>query len=215
MSAAALHMPLRTSPDAPHFCGNANSLSHYLAEVEDLCQSRQRTTGPELIKYAVYYTDEKSWNIWDSAREVLTDPASWEDFKNAMHDLYPSYEVIHAHAPLLASLPPSSVPSAPLLGPLLPAAAVLLASDALQALLASHPRPVLPAGTVELQSPASSVLASQPPPMPPASDVLLLPASLVLPATSVPAVLPPLPMPVPCAQSLPNAADLLPVPMPH
>ena len=127
-------MPLRTSPDAPHFCGNANSLSHYLAEVEDLCQSRQRTTGPELIKYAVYYTDEKSWNIWDSAREVLTDPASWEDFKNAMHDLYPSYEVIHAHAPLLASVLPSSVPSAPL-PPLLTDAAVMLAPEALQVLL--------------------------------------------------------------------------------
>ena len=111
MSATALHMPLHTSPDVPHFCGDANDLPRYLTEVEDLCQSRQQMTGPECIKYAVYYTDKSSWNIWDSAREVLADPASWEDFKSAMQDLYPRYEVVHAHMPLPASLLlPAAVP---------------------------------------------------------------------------------------------------------
>ena len=217
---ATLRMPLRTSPDAPCFCGDANGLSHYLEEVQGLCQSRQQAADPDLINYVTYYTDEASWSTFAAIRDTLDNPKDWSKFKEAIHDLYLIHKVAHTPAALPTSLPLSSVPSAPLLGPLLSAAAVLLASDALQALLASHPRPVLPAGTVELQSPASSVLASQPLPMlpaipvvlplpspsvcapvppvpPPASDALLLPALLVLPATSVPAILPPLPMPMP------------------
>ena len=77
-------MPLRTSPDAPCFCGNANGLSHYLTEVEDLCQSHQRSTDTELIKYAVYYMDEASWDTFAAVRDTLDDPATWLDFKAAV-----------------------------------------------------------------------------------------------------------------------------------
>ena len=64
MSAAALRMPLHTSPDAPRFCGAPVDLSCYLEEVQDLCQSCQRAANADLIKYAVYYTDESSWNTF-------------------------------------------------------------------------------------------------------------------------------------------------------
>ena len=61
---AALRMPLRTSPDVPRFCGDANGLSRYLEEVQGLCQSRQQAADPNLIKYATYYTDEASWSTF-------------------------------------------------------------------------------------------------------------------------------------------------------
>ena len=236
---SALHMPLRTSPDAPHFCGNANSLFHYLAEVEDLCQSRQRSTDTELIKYAVYYTDEASWDTFAAIQDTLNDPATWPEFQAAICDLYPIRKDAHAPAALPALLPPSSVPSAPLLGPLLPAAAVLLTSDALQALLLPTPiaasLPPVPPPPVPCTLPdtAESLPVSRPQPLLPASVPCLplppvppdpppvawspLPAGASLPP--VPAVpMPPSPaadmrplsVPVFRAQSLPNAADRLP-----
>ena len=64
MMSTALHMPLCTSQDVPWFCGDANDLSRYIAEVESLCQTRQHTTDAELIKWAHYYTDEESWDTW-------------------------------------------------------------------------------------------------------------------------------------------------------
>lgn len=56
-----------------------------------------------------YYTDESSWDTWNSAREVLANPASWEDFKKVMQDLYPIHKGAHAPMPLCASL---SLPAA-------------------------------------------------------------------------------------------------------
>ena len=84
-----MRMPLHTSPDAPRFCGDANDLPHYLAEVKDLCQSRQRSTDTELIKYAVYYTDEASWDTFAAVQDTLNDPATWSEFQAAICDLYP------------------------------------------------------------------------------------------------------------------------------
>ena len=136
---ATLCMPLRTSPDAPRFCGDANDLSRYLEEVQGLCQSCQQAADPDLIKYATYYTDEASWDTFAAVRDTLDDPATWPELQAAIRDLYPIRKDAHAPAALPASLPLSSVPSAPLLGPLLPTAAVLLTSDALQALLLPAP----------------------------------------------------------------------------
>jgi hypothetical protein len=225
MSTAALHMLLCTSQGAPRFCGDVNDLPRYLTEVEDLCQSRQRMTGPERIKYVVYYTDEKSWNIWDSVREVLADPASWEDFKNAMQDLYPRYEVVHTPTPLYASLPPPATSSVPLPVPhallpsLLPAAAILLAPDAIQALLLP-PAPLMPSPPLPaLVEPLLMLSLPQP------ASVLPTPASLPLPAPLLPAppaalplkpMLPepvvPLPSPAAVALPLTPPAALLPLP---
>ena len=66
-------------------------------------------TDTDFIKYAVYYTDESSWDTWNSAREVLANPASWEDFKKVMQDLYPIHKGAHAPMPLCALL---SLPAA-------------------------------------------------------------------------------------------------------
>ena len=194
MSTTPMSMPLRTSPDAPYFCGDANDLPHYLTEVEDLCQSRQWMTGPERIKYAVYYTDESSWNIWDSAREVLADPASWEDFKSAMQDLYPRYKVVHAPMPLPASLlPPAAVPC--ILPPFPPpAAAVLLALDAIQALLSAG-APSMRPSEVPAKPLLQSVFTSQVP-LP-----ALPPATPIAESQPVPCALPKTPV-----GSLPHAA---------
>ena len=190
MSAAPMHMPLRTSQEEPSFRGAAKTLSCYLATIEALCLGCGKSTGPELIKYAVYYANEMSEDSFATAKDALANPTSWEKFKHSLCKMYLQHEVVHAPVALPASLPPSSVPSAPLPGPLLPTAAVLLAPDALQALLASHPWPVLPAGPVEQQSPASSVRApmplpiSVPPVLPPAMPALLAPHSPSPPSAS-------------------------------
>ena len=95
MSAAALRMPLYTSPDAPCFCGDANGLSCYLEEVQGLCQSRQWAADPNLIKYATYYTDEASWSTFAAIRDMLDSPKVWSKFKEAIHDLYPIRKAAH------------------------------------------------------------------------------------------------------------------------
>ena len=78
MSAAPMRMPLRTSQDAPRFCGDANDLSRYIAEVESLCQTRRHAADAELVKWAVYYTDEASWSTFAAVRDTLDGPASWQ-----------------------------------------------------------------------------------------------------------------------------------------
>ena len=97
---AALRMLLRTSQDAPRFCGDANDLSHYIAEVESLCQARQHATDAELVKWVVYYTDEASWSTFATVRDTLDGPTSWLDFKATIHDMYPVHEAAHAPGPL-------------------------------------------------------------------------------------------------------------------
>ena len=153
---ATLRMPLHTSPDAPHFCGDANGLSHYLEEVQGLCQSRQQAANPDLIKYATYYTDEASWNTFSAVRDMLDDPATWLDFKATIHNMYPVREAAHAPGPLPASLlPPAAVPCA-----LLPAA------PSIESPTAALPVPPLPADPicVPLLPPSLSTAA---PPVPP------------------------------------------------
>ena len=162
MSATALRMPLRTSQDAPRFCGDANDLSRYIAEVESLCQTRQHAADAELIKWACYYTDKKSWDTWTAIRDALASPASWLDFKAAIHDMYPVHEAAHAPMPLPASLLPSAtVPCA------LPPAAPIVES-----LPAALPVPLLPADPicVPLLPPSPSTAAL---PVPPTEPQLL------------------------------------------
>ena len=64
MPAALMRMLLRTSQAAPRFCGTPDDLPRYLEEVQGLCQSCQRAADADLIKYAVYYADESSWNTF-------------------------------------------------------------------------------------------------------------------------------------------------------
>jgi hypothetical protein len=84
MSATAQPMPLCTSQEAPCFWGAANSLNRYLATMEALCQDCQQNTGPELIKWTVYYADERSEDSFAAARDALTDPANWNEFKHTV-----------------------------------------------------------------------------------------------------------------------------------
>ena len=82
-------MPLRTSQDAPCFLGTADDLPRYIAEVEELCKSRQKLSDPELVKWAVYYVDGDLWDSFALTRDALADPASWDDFKRALHEVFP------------------------------------------------------------------------------------------------------------------------------
>ena len=105
MMATTIRMPLRTSQDVPHFHSATDNPSGYAEEVEVLCQSCQRTSDTEFIKYVIYYTDEESWNTWSDIRDTLDDPKSWQEFKTAICGLYPQYEHAQVHAPLPASFP--------------------------------------------------------------------------------------------------------------
>ncbi|KAF8660065.1 hypothetical protein AX14_007492 [Amanita brunnescens Koide BX004] len=51
MPTATLHMPLRTTQNAPCFSGAADDLPRYIAEI---------------IKYMVYYTDDEFWDTWSA-----------------------------------------------------------------------------------------------------------------------------------------------------
>jgi hypothetical protein len=173
MSAAAMRMPLCTSPAVPHFCGAPNNLPRYLAEVDSLCQNCQWATNVELIKYAIYYTDEMSWDTFAAVRDTLDDPKAWDEFKAVIHDLYPIRKAAHIPAPLPASLPlPLPVPCALLLPPL-PTAIVLLTPDALHALLLSCAPSMLAATPMV---PLLPLPAAQP--MPPALTHALCPVAV-------------------------------------
>ena len=206
---APMCMPLHTSQEAPSFHGATDSLSRYIATIETLCQGRRRATGPELIKYAVYYADETSEDVFAAARYALADPSSWDEFKVGIRGMYPQREIAHVPAPLH--------------GASLPSPAVLLAPDAIQALLAasapSSPHSIIPARPllppafmpqasllplpsvyvpVPLQSPLLPVSVPAVPPMPS--------APLVPPAASVCVPLPP-PSPICAAALLPAPVD--------
>ena len=222
MPAALMRMPLRTSQAAPHFCGAPDDLPCYLEEVQGLCWSCQCAADADLIKYAVYYANESSWNTFAAVRDTLDDPKTWDGFIKAICDMYPLRQNAHTSLPLQAPLPPLSMPqhaSLPLLLPvpcaLLPAPAVLLVPDARPAPLSSCALSMLPSVASAKPLPFRAL------PRFPAEQRPLLPKPIVLlpspAATLMAAVLPPLPMPVPCAQSLLNAAfpALLPVPVPH
>ena len=70
-------------------------LSRYIAEVKALCQSCQRLMDTKLIKYAVYYTDEGSWNAFATVQDMLDDPKAWEEFKTAICVMYPICKAAH------------------------------------------------------------------------------------------------------------------------
>ena len=233
MSAAALRMPLRTSQEAPSFSGAAHSLSRYLMTIEALCQDCRRTTAPELIKWAVYYANEMSEDTFAAARDALADPSSWDEFKATICGLYPQYEEAPMSVPLHASLLlPAVIPCAPL-PPLLSAAAVLLAPDAIQALLL-HPAPLMPSRLLPVpleMVPTALPLPAPLVPSPPPVSAAPAPMPARAPLSPVPSVpvsppVPPDPPLLPCAPLLPMppvppdpvppspAVEPLPLPMP-
>ena len=208
-------MPLRTSQEAPSFNGAAHSLSRYLMTIEALCQDRQRTTAPELIKWAVYYADEMSEDTFVAVRDALTDPPSWDDFKHDIREAYHQHEDCYVNAPL-ASLPRLPVPSA------LPAA-IMLAPEALQVLLslsAPSTLPLPPLCLAQSMPPAAPVIepnlpSSHVPSLPPLPFALPTPSASPAP----PPVSEPQPQPSPCAPPKPLAerwpsAFAAPAPMP-
>ena len=173
MPTAPTRMPLRTSQDAPRFLGTADDLPRYFEEVEALCRSCRRSADSEVIRYAVYYTDESSWDAFAAARDSLEGPKTWQEFKTVVFEFYPQREVAHMHLSLPASLPLPPMPTASLPS-LLPAAPV------------THSSPQSPAPAVMLTQAALQVLLSAP------SNV---PEAPVLPQ-QLPAVAPPLPVQV-------------------
>ncbi|KAF8671259.1 hypothetical protein AX14_005697 [Amanita brunnescens Koide BX004] len=223
MPAAAARMPLRSSQDAPRFLGTADDLPHYIAEVEELCKSRQKSSDPELIKWAVYSVDGDLWDSFVLTRDALADPASWEDFKCTLHEVFLQHEVASRSASLAASLlplpvpfapPPSLLPAMPVTPslPQLPVPALMMSQAVLEVLLspllltppADSATPLLPAPAAPqslVRACPLHVPAAAPRLSPASSDCLLLaePPQLVFAAPSLPPneVLPsPTPSPV-------------------
>ena len=75
-------MPIRTSKEVPRFQGAASRLEHYIEDIELLCADRQKSGDAELIRWAIYYTNEKSSDTWVATRDALESPKTWEDFQN-------------------------------------------------------------------------------------------------------------------------------------
>ena len=90
-------MPIRTNKEAPCFQGSAAGLERYLEDIEMLCEDRQRSGDAELIRWAVYYTDEKSSEIWSTARDTLSDPKTWDAFKKVIANNYPEAQPDRRH----------------------------------------------------------------------------------------------------------------------
>lgn len=88
-------MPIRSSKEAPRFDGVATNLDRYLDDVELVCLNRDRSA--EIVKWAVYYTDEKSSGLWKTTRDSLADNTSWEAFKTAITKLYPEAKPENRH----------------------------------------------------------------------------------------------------------------------
>ena len=90
-------MPIRTSKEAPRFQGSASGLERYIEDIELLCADRQKSGDAELIRWAIYYTDEKSSDTWVATRDALESPKTWEDFKKAIQDIYPEAQPDRRH----------------------------------------------------------------------------------------------------------------------
>ena len=89
-------MPIRTSKDAPRFEGVASGLNRYLEDIKMICQDCERSGDEELIKWAVYYTNEKSADTWTATREALTEN-TWDAFKTAIGEIYPEAQPDRRH----------------------------------------------------------------------------------------------------------------------
>ena len=92
------HMPICTSKEAPRFQGAASGLECYIEDIELLCANHQKSGDVELIRWAIYYTDEKSSDTWAMTCDALDNPKTWEDFKKAIQDIYPEAQPNRWHA---------------------------------------------------------------------------------------------------------------------
>jgi len=97
MTEPSRRMPIRTNKEAPCFRGTAAGLERYLEDIEMICEDRQRSGDAELIKWAVYYTDEKSSEIWRATRDTLSDPKTWDTFKKGISEIYPEAQPDRHH----------------------------------------------------------------------------------------------------------------------
>jgi len=97
MSEKPIRMPIRSSKEAPRFQGVASSLARYLEDVELTCDDRERSADEERIKWAIYYTDEKSSEIWTATRDALKEPHGWDAFKKAIAEIYPEAQPDRRH----------------------------------------------------------------------------------------------------------------------
>ena len=62
-----------------------------------ICNDRQHSGDAELIKWAVYYTNEKLSKIWTATWDALLDPKTWDAFKEAIAEIYPKAQLDHRH----------------------------------------------------------------------------------------------------------------------
>ncbi|KAF8664354.1 hypothetical protein AX14_006732 [Amanita brunnescens Koide BX004] len=217
-----MRMPLRTSQDVPRFLGTADDLPRYFVEVEALCRSCHRSADSKVIRYAVYYTDESSWDAFAAARDSLEGPKTWQEFKTVIFEFYPQCEVAHMHTSLPASLPsppmpavslPSLPPAAPMT-PTIPAKSLSSASD-VQSL---QPAPLnLPL----LAEPLPDGVALSPTPSPVRVPPVLITATFLMlffsPVPTAPVCQAPhasAALPFPPAESALSPAPALPVPQP-
>ena len=90
-------MPIQTSKEAPHFEGSASSLEQYLEDIELICEDCQKNEDDQLIKWGIYYTDEKSAETWTTVRDGLPELPTWKAFKEAIQEIYPEAKLDRRH----------------------------------------------------------------------------------------------------------------------
>ena len=86
-------MPIWTSKEALRFEGSTSGLERYLEDIKLICEDRQKNEDDQLIKWGIYYTDEKSANTWTTVRDGLPKPPTWKAFKEAIQEIYPEAQL--------------------------------------------------------------------------------------------------------------------------
>ncbi|KIO06498.1 hypothetical protein M404DRAFT_24708 [Pisolithus tinctorius Marx 270] len=71
-------MPSRSSDKAPKFSGKTADLVHYLEEIHHLCKKAGCTDKYEWPKWAIWYLDNDTANLWTQLLEETT--GRWDEF---------------------------------------------------------------------------------------------------------------------------------------
>ncbi|KIO08064.1 hypothetical protein M404DRAFT_134816 [Pisolithus tinctorius Marx 270] len=80
-------MPSRSSDKVPKFSGKTADLVHYLEEIHHLCKKAGCTDKYEWPKWAIWYLDNDTANLWTQLVEETT--GRWDEFVEVLANMYP------------------------------------------------------------------------------------------------------------------------------
>ncbi|KIO10366.1 hypothetical protein M404DRAFT_21319 [Pisolithus tinctorius Marx 270] len=81
-------MPSRSSEEAPKFSGKTADLVHYLEEIHHLCKKAGCMDEYEWPKWATWYLDNDTVNLWSQLVEEMT--GRWDEFIEVLMNVYPA-----------------------------------------------------------------------------------------------------------------------------